>query len=101
MLSWIVLGIIGLIIYAFRDELFAIAAFIGTFVGVGALIFWIAFDNASLGATVGFWFAIFIGLKLITQSMGAEYSSIFEYAYYIISLPIWFLNRLQHVLSEP
>lgn len=39
MLSWIVIDIIGLIIYAFRDEIFAIAAFIGTFMGVGALIF--------------------------------------------------------------
>ena len=60
MLSWIILGVIGLINYAFRDELIAIAAFIGAFMAFGALIYWIAFDNASLGATVGFCFAIFI-----------------------------------------
>lgn len=101
MLSWIILGIIGLIIYAFREELIAIAAFIGAFMAFGALIFWIAFDNASLGATVGFWFAIFIGLKIILQKMGAEYANIFEYAYRVISFPFWFLNRLQHILMEP
>ena len=95
---WIV---IGLVVYAFKEQLIQIAVFIGIFMGIGALIFWILFDNASLGSTVGFWVAIFIGLKLITQYLGAEYSSIFEYAYYILSLPIWFLNRLQHILSEP
>lgn len=101
MLSWIIIIIIGLIVYAFRDELFAVAAFIGTFMAVGALLFWIIFDNASLGATVGFWFAIFIGLKIVLQNMGAEYANIFEYAYRIISFPFWFLNRLQHILMEP
>ena len=84
---WIV---IALVAYAFREQLIQIAVFIGVFMGIGALIFWLLFDNASLGSTVGFWVAIFIGLKLVTQSMGAEYSSIFEYAYYILSLPIWF-----------
>ena len=93
--------IVALIAYAFREQLIQIAVFIGSFMAIGALIFWILFDNASLGSTIGFWVAIFIGLKLVTQSMGAEYSSIFEYAYYIFSIPVWFLNRLQHILSEP
>ena len=93
--------IVALIAYAFREQLIQIAVFIGSFMAIGALIFWILFDNASLGSTIGFWVAIFIGLKLVTQSMGAEYSSIFEYAYYIFSVPVWFLNRLQHILSEP
>ena len=93
--------IVALIAYAFREQLIQIAFFIGSFMAIGALIFWILFDNASLGSTIGFWVAIFIGLKLVTQSMGAEYSSIFEYAYYIFSVPVWFLNRLQHILSEP
>ena len=97
----IALIVIGLIAYAFREQLIQIALFVGSFMAIGALVFWLLFDNASLGSTVGFWFAIFIGLKLVTQSMGAEYSSIFEYTYYILSFPIWFLNRLQHILSEP
>ena len=60
---WIV---IALVAYAFREQLIQIAVFIGVFMGIGALIFWILFDNASLGSTVGFWVAIFIGLKLVT-----------------------------------
>ena len=101
MLTAIIWIVVALIAYAFREQLIQIACFIGVFMAIGALIFWILFDNASLGSTVGFWFAIFIGLKLVSQAMGAEYASIFEYAYYIFSFPIWFLNRLQHILSEP
>ena len=101
MSSLIFLAIVGMIIYAFRDELFAAAAFIGTFMAVGALIFWIIFDNASLGASIGFWFAIFLGFRIILEKMGAEYANIFEYAYRIISFPFWFLNRLQLILMEP
>lgn len=101
MSSLIFLAIVGMIIYAFRDELFAAAAFIGTFMAVGALIFWFIFDNASLGASIGFWFAIFLGFRIILEKMGAEYANIFEYAYRIISFPFWFLNRLQLILMEP
>lgn len=98
MIIWI---IVGLIILAFREQLITAAVFIGVFMGIGAFIFWLLFDNSNLGATVGFWFAIFIGIKLITQSLGAEYSSMFEYGYYLLSFPVWFLNRLQHILTEP
>ena len=91
----------ALIAYAFREQLIQIALFIGMFMGIGALIFWFLFDDASLGANVGFWFAIFIGIKLVTQMVGVEYASIFEYCYYLLSIPFWFLNSLQHILSEP
>lgn len=101
MFTIIIWIIIALVAYAFREQLIQAAMFIGIFMGIGALIGWWLFDDSSTGSTIGFWIAIFVGLKLITQSMGAEYSSIFEYAYYIISLPVWFLNRLQHILSEP
>ena len=100
-LSIIVLIIIGGIIYAFRDQLLMAAMYIGFFMGVGALIGWWLFDNASAGSTVGFWAAIFFGVRYITTAMGAEYSSIFEYAYYFLSIPIWGLNRLQLILTEP
>ena len=93
--------IVALIAYAFREQLMVIAAFIGTFAGIGALLFWWWFDNPSLGGWVGFWFAIFIGSKIVLESWGADYANIFEYAYRIISFPFWFLNRLQHILMEP
>lgn len=100
-LSIILIIIIGLIAYAFRDELMAIAAFVGIFMGIGALLFWILFDNAGLGAKVGFWFSLFIGLRFVLQGLGLRYSNFFEYTYRFISFPIWFLNRLQHILMEP
>ena len=87
-LGIIVLIIIGSIAYAFREQLIQSAIFIGIFMGIGALIGWWLFDDANTGSTIGFWVAIFIGLKLITQSLGAEYASMFEYAYYFFSLPI-------------
>ena len=101
MFTIIVWIIIALIAYAFREQLIQIALFIGSFMAIGALIFWLLFDNATFGAAIGFWLAVFIGLKLVTQALGAEYSSIFEYAYYVLSVPVWFLNRLQYILSEP
>jgi len=100
-LGIIVLIIIGGIVYAFRDQLLMAAMYIGFFMGVGALIGWWLFDNASAGSTVGFWAAIFFGVRYITTAMGAEYSSIFEYAYYFLSIPVWGLNRLQLILTEP
>ena len=39
--------IVALIAYAFREELMAIAAFVGICMGIGALICWLVFDNAS------------------------------------------------------
>ena len=97
----IILIIIGLIAYAFREELIQAAIFIGVLMGIGALVGWWLFDDANTGSTVGFWIAIFLGLRIILSSMGARYASMFEYSYYILSIPFWFLNRLQHVLTEP
>lgn len=97
----VALIVIILILWVFREQLIQAAVFIGFFALIGATLFWILGFEAETGAYVGFWFGIFIGLKLVLESLGAEYSTIFEYAYYLLSLPIWFLNRLQHVLSEP
>ena len=97
----IILIIIGLIAYAFREELIQAAIFIGVLMGIGALVGWWLFDDANTGSTVGCWIAIFLGLRIILSSMGARYASMFEYSYYILSIPFWFLNRLQHVLTEP
>lgn len=93
--------IVALIAYAFREELMAAAAFVGIFMGVGALLFWWWFDNPSLGAQVGFGFAVFIGLKIVSEQLGGEYSTIFDYAYRFISIPFWLLNRIQLILTGP
>ena len=93
--------IVALIAYAFREELMAIAAFVGICMGIGALICWLVFDNASLGATIGFWFAVLFGLRIILQALGTRYTNVFEYAYRIISFPFWVMNRIQLILMEP
>lgn len=75
----IILGlIIAGIVYALREQLIAAAVFIGIFMGIGALLFWWLFDNASLGATVGFFFALFIGSRIILESLGRQFSNYFE-----------------------
>lgn len=93
--------IVVLVVYALREYLIWVALFIGTFMGVGALLFWWWFDNSSLGAIVGFWFAILIGLRFIQQYFGSGTSTFLEYIYYVISIPFWILNRLQLILTGP
>lgn len=98
----VVIGVIVLLIlYAFREQIIQALFFIGIYMGLGALIGWWLFDNASAGAVVGFCLAIFFGLRIVLSSFGAEYATTLEYAYYLFSIPFWFLNRLQHVLTEP
>jgi len=92
---------VALVAYAFREQLIQIAVFIGTFMGIGALLFWWIFDNAALGAWIGFGFAVFIGIRTILESLGTEYDTTFKYAYYLISLPFWLLNRIQLILTGP
>ncbi|MBO7051557.1 MAG: hypothetical protein J6W24_02720 [Prevotella sp.] len=93
--------ILAMIIYAFRNELIAIAVFVGVCMGIGALAGWILFDNANLGANIGFWFAVFFGLRIVMQALGARYANIFDFAYRLISFPFWLLNRIQLILMEP
>ena len=93
--------IIALLAYAFREVLVIIAAFVGICMGVGALLFWIMFDNASLGASIGFWFSVLYGLRIALERLGIQYANLFEYAYRIISFPFWLLNRIQLILMEP
>lgn len=102
-MSWtlIIWIVILLVAYAFRDFLIQAAVFIGMFMAGGALLFWLFGGDAETGAGIGFWIAMFVGLRVVLESLGAEWSTTFEYAYYLFSFPIWFLNRLQHILTEP
>ncbi|MBR4572811.1 MAG: hypothetical protein IKO28_05285 [Prevotella sp.] len=99
--SIITLLIVAAIIYAFRDLLLAIAGFILSFVIIGAVIGWIFFGDGSAGANVGFWIAVVVGVWHIITSLDWDLSTYFRTAYYIISIPVWALNRLQYVLTEP
>ena len=100
-LKYVLIGLIILIIIAFWKNLVEIAIFIGLFMGAGALLFWMLFDNASMGATFGFWFSIFIGVRKFMELIGAKYANVFDYIYRLVSFPFWFLNRLQLILTGP
>lgn len=95
---WIV---IALIAYAFREALLIIAAFVGICAGIGALISWIVFDNASVGAYVGIIIAVLFGLRIIIESYWYKYENVIDYAYHIVSSPFWLLNRIQLILTGP
>lgn len=74
MLTTIFWIIVVLVVLAFHEQIIQAAVFIGFFMGLGALLFWWLFDNSDLGATVGFIFAVIIGLRMILQSLGTEYA---------------------------
>lgn len=98
----VILWIVGaLIVIAFWEQLLTFAIFAWICSLIGSWIFEALFHNGDLGSTVGICFAIFIGIKQVLQSLGAEYANLFEYGYYILSFPLWALNRLQHILTEP
>lgn len=93
--------ILILLVIAFREEIFQMLAFVGVFMGIGALVGYFLFDNAGMGANIGFVIAVLIGLKRLFEAIGDSYVMIFYFAYLIISYPFNLLNRLQYFLSEP
>lgn len=95
---WIVLILVFL---AFKEQILQAIAFTALMAGIGALVFWILFDNASLGANVGIGLTCLIGLKWVAETFGSRYPTLFGNIYYILSSFIWIPNRLQHILSEP
>lgn len=97
----ILLIILILLVIAFREELFQMLVFVGTFMAIGALIGYLLFDNAGIGANIGFIIAVIIGLKMLFETIGSSYVVIFYIAYLVVSYPFNLLNRLQYFLSEP
>lgn len=90
-----------ILILAFWRNIVEILVFLGFFYFVGALAFHLLFDNGELGGVIGLSFGIFIGLRKIIDSLGAEWADILWLLYLIISAPLFWSNRLQHVLTEP
>lgn len=101
LVKWGLIIIVVLLVLAFREEIIQAAVFLGMFTGIGALIFWLLFDNSSLGATIGFITGILIGLRVFLQSIDGNFFSLFLIAYWGITIPSWICNRLQFVLTGP
>ena len=100
-IKWCLIIFCILIILAFNEEIFRALFFIGMFMGGGGLLFWILFDNWSLGVTIGFILGVFIGMRLFLQSIGANWGYLFVLLYYLVSIPSWICNRLQFILINP
>lgn len=86
---------------AFWKEIFRIVVFVAIIMGIGALICKLAFNDANLGAGIGFAIAVLIGVRKLVDYLGVEYSTTFELIYIFVSIPFFYSNRLQHVLTEP
>ena len=100
-IKWCLIIFCILIILAFKEEIFRALFFIGMFMGGGGLLFWILFDNWSLGVTIGFILGVFIGMRLFLQSIGANWGYLVVLLYYLVSIPSWICNRLQFILINP
>lgn len=99
--KYILLGLLVLIILAFWREILQIVVFVAIFMGIGALVCYLLFNDASLGANIGFTIAVLVGIKKLIDLFDVEFHTIFELIYKFISIPFFYSNRLQHILSEP
>ena len=97
----ILIGLAILLLIAFVKAIIQILAFLAVYAGIGALVFHILFGNAGLGANVGFCFGVFIGLRMFFDSLDMRYADLLWIAYLLISAPLFWSNRLQHVLTGP
>jgi hypothetical protein len=101
LIKWGVIIIIILVALAFWQDILAFLIFMGICSGIGAIVFGVLFDNSELGGLVGAGFAAFIGLKRVMESLNADYANVMWFLYWLVSLPVYLLNKTQYVLSEP
>lgn len=98
---WLLLVVVVVLVFIFWEDIFTIAIFLGLFAGGGALLFGLLFHNAGLGALIGLGVAAFLGLRIVFDSVGDAFSTVFLIAYYVVSFPFYLLNLLEHVLVSP
>ncbi|MBP5547322.1 MAG: hypothetical protein J6X58_00335 [Bacteroidales bacterium] len=97
-----ILGIVViLLILVFWQYILETLLYLGIFAGIGAIVFGILFGNAGLGAVIGLAVAAFLGIRLLIDELGPSFNGILLIAYYIISAPVFALNKLEFILVEP
>lgn len=82
------------------DHLLQITFYVAFYAGLGALLFSL-WDAAGTGAIVGVVIAALIGFRLVANSLGGHFMQLFGIIYYVVSAPVYWLNRLQYFLVEP
>ena len=108
--SWILWIIVTILALYLLQYIIALAIYAGMFAGAGALLFLLFGGSGETGAIVGLMVAATVGgcllilrmdIDLPDINLGGIIRVIFLGAYYIISFPIYFLNRLEHFLVSP
>lgn len=98
----------AIIVNALRAALFALA---------GAVVFLFFGCSGRIGAWIGLGVAVLVGLcrlayngfsfSMMMDELNAFFTNnaifwmVFYYGYYVLSLPLYFLNQIEHVLVEP
>ena len=102
-LRWILIGVVVILLILFGEEIWEVLSYVLVFAGIGALIFYFAFDKGWLGALVGVGVALIIVLRSVLDMEGAGsiFIILFAAVYYVLSFPFYVLNQLQFFLSEP
>ncbi|MBQ7280254.1 MAG: SH3 domain-containing protein [Bacteroidales bacterium] len=103
-LKWILLVVGVIIVLALYRYIIEIAVVLGIYAGIGALIFYFAFDNAGLGAIIGLVVCVLLFLRRFFEGFdgfGFSINGFFRVTYYIFSFPIYMLNQLEHFLVAP
>lgn len=104
----IVIGV--LLVIALWEYIIELAVYAGMFAGGGALLFVIFGGSGSTGAIVGLVVAALLGLNLLLNRLDLDFSNVGAGgvlravsmgAYYVVSFPIYFLNRTEHFLVSP
>ena len=108
--KWILIVLAVFFVFLFGEIIIQLAIYAGFFAAAGAILFSIFGGQASTGAIVGLVVAAVVGLRLLISrtvhfSGNLKISDLFRWlsmlVYYILSSPIYWLNRLEHFLVEP
>ena len=106
--KWGIIIIIALLIIGAWEYIVQLAIYAGIFAGLGAFLFYIFGGSGSTGATVGLVVAMLVGLRILIGALeinASEIGGIISFflilGYKLVSFPVYFLNRLEHVLVSP
>ena len=109
-IKWILMAVAVLLVIFLFEYIVEIAIYAGLFAGAGAALFAIFGGSGSTGAIVGLMVAAVVGVGLLLNyfdvsitdvRLGGVFRAVSIAAYYLVSFPIYMLNRLEHFLVSP
>ena len=105
-LKVILVVLLVLLVLIFWEDILSVAMIAGFCAGGGALLFWIFGGDGNIGALVGLGVAALMGVVLLLDHFDIglpdiKFAIVFKVAYYVVSFPVYLLNRLENFLVEP